>query len=68
MLVMLQARNELETQRQAKELSKLSLDRAESSQQNSSRKPAAKVALDARTRPPVQSADELDGHISDCSD
>ena len=65
---MLQARNELETQRQAKELSKLSLDRAESSQQNGSRKPAAKVALDAKTRPPVQSADELDGHISDCSD
>ncbi|DBA92666.1 hypothetical protein WJX77_006128 [Trebouxia sp. C0004] len=63
-----QARNELEIQRQAKELSKLSLDRAESSQQSSSRNPAAKVVLDARARPPVQSADELDGHISDGSD
>ncbi len=65
---MLQARNELESQRQAKELSKLSLDRAALGQQGSSNASGAKVALDARARPPVQSADELDGQISDGSD
>lgn len=64
----MQARNELESQRQANELSKLNLDRAGSGQEASSNAPRSKIALDARTRPPVQSADELDGHISDGSD
>lgn len=63
----LQERHELETQRQAKELSRLSLDRQTGSQVAGSSK-AGKVALDARVRPPAQSADELDGHITDGSE
>ena len=66
-MLRLQVRNELESQRQAKELSKLSLDRAASNQRATDKAPTGKIALDARARPPVQSADELDGHISDGS-
>ena len=65
---MLQERNEQEAQRQAKELSRLNLDRAAANQNVGSGSPSSKIALDARSRPPVTSADDLDGHISDGSD
>ena len=64
---MLQERSDLEAQRQAKELSKLKLDRA-TPQKGAEASQGTKIALDARARPTVQSADELDGHITDDSD
>ena len=65
---MLQERNELDAQRQAKELSRLNLDRAAATQGAGNNSSNSKIALDARTHRTVKSADELDGHISDGSD
>lgn len=62
----LQERNELESKRQAAQLSQLSLDRDSSGQPAGTS--GARVALDAHSRPAAQSADELNGHISDASD
>ena len=65
--MLMQERSDLEAQRQAKELSKLRLDRSDS-QTEAEASQGTKVALDGRARPTVQSADELDGHITDDSD
>ena len=63
-----QARDDLQTQRQAAQLAQLNLDRNLSEQPKGQKGAGAKIALDARTRPPAQSADELDGHVSDESE
>lgn len=64
----MQERDDLQTQRQAAQLAQLNLDRNLPEQRQGQTGPGAKVALDARSRPAAQSADELDGHISDDSD
>lgn len=65
---LVQERDDLQTQRQAAQLAQLNLDRNMPEQPKGQPGPGVKVALDARTRPPAQSAHDLDGHISDDSD